>query len=112
MWRRALSRFIGLVALLSGALCAQVPVPPLSGHVVDQTRTLTAEQKQTLEQILSELESRKGSQLAVLLVPTTQPETIEQYALRVAEQATAAQSGPAAAEHSGRRASLACRTQR
>ena len=86
MWRRTLSRFIGLVALLSGALCAQVPVPPLSGHVVDQTRTLTAEQKQTLEQILSELESRKGSQLAVLLVPTTQPETIEQYALRVAER--------------------------
>lgn len=86
MWRRALSRFIGLVALLSGALCAQVPVPPLSGHVVDQTRTLTAEQKQTLEQILSELESRKGSQLAVLLVPSTQPETIEQYALRVAER--------------------------
>jgi uncharacterized protein len=86
MWRRALSRFIGLVALLSGALCAQVPVPPLSGHVVDQTRTLTADQKQTLEQILSELESRKGSQLAVLLVPSTQAETIEQYALRVAER--------------------------
>ena len=31
-------------------------------------------------------EARKGSQVAVLIVPSTAPETIEQYALRVAEQ--------------------------
>lgn len=75
-----------LSVLLSGPLSAQVPVPPLTGHIVDQTRTLKAEQKQAIEQTLSAFESRKGSQLAVLLVPTTQPETMEQYALRVAEQ--------------------------
>ncbi len=86
MWRRAISRFLTLSALLCGALFAQVPVPPLTGHVVDQTRTLTAEQKQAIEQTLIAFEARKGSQLAVLLVPTTQPETIEQYALRVAER--------------------------
>ena len=86
MWRRAISRFGVLGALLCGLLFAQVPVPPLSAHVVDQTRTLTAEQKQAIEQTLSTFEARKGSQLAVLLVPTTQPETIEQYALRVAER--------------------------
>ena len=70
-------------ALLAGAL---VPVPPLAGRVTDQTATLTAEQKAALEQTLQAFEARKGSQLAVLMVPTTAPETIEQYALRVAEQ--------------------------
>ncbi len=65
---------------------AQVPVPPLTGRVTDQTATLTAEQKAALEQTLQAFEARKGSQIAVLIVPTTAPETIEQYALRVAEQ--------------------------
>jgi uncharacterized protein len=58
----------------------------LTGHVIDQTHTLTPEQQSQIEQALAAFELRKGSQLAVLLVPTTQPETIEQYALRVAEQ--------------------------
>jgi len=58
----------------------------LTGRVTDQTATLTAEQKAALEQTLTAFEARKGSQLAVLIVPTTAPETIEQYALRVAEQ--------------------------
>lgn len=79
-------------ALLAFALCwpfiagAQVSVPPLTGRVTDQTATLTAEQKAALEQTLQAFEARKGSQIAVLIVPTTAPETIEQYALRVAEQ--------------------------
>jgi uncharacterized protein len=65
---------------------AQVPVPPLVGRVTDQTATLTDEQKSTLEQTLRSFEERKGSQVAVLIVPSTNPETIEQYALRVAER--------------------------
>ena len=65
---------------------AQVPVPPLAGRVTDQTATLTGEQKSALEQTLRSFEARKGSQVVVLIVPTTSPETIEQYALRVAEQ--------------------------
>ena len=65
---------------------AQVPVPPLKSRVTDLTGTLTADQRGALEQKLAALESRKGSQLAVLLVPTTQPETVEQYALRVFDQ--------------------------
>ena len=64
---------------------AQIAVPPLAGHVTDQTGTLTAEQHANLEKALSAFEARKGSQLAVLLVPTTAPEAIEQYALRVAD---------------------------
>ncbi len=70
----------------SGIAAAQVPVPPLTGHVIDLTGTLTAEQKATLEQTLTAFEARKGSQLAVLMVATAAPEAVEQYALRVAEQ--------------------------
>ena len=63
-----------------------VTVPPLNGRVVDLSGTLSSAQQQALEQRLSEFEARKGSQIAVLLVPGTQPEAIEQYAIRVAEQ--------------------------
>ena len=78
-----------LAALLVGwsALgAAQVPVPALTGHVIDQTGTLTAEQKVALEQSLSAFEAKKGSQIAVLMIRTSAPEQIEPYALRVAEQ--------------------------
>jgi uncharacterized protein len=70
-------------AVVSGA---QVPVPPLAGRVTDRTATLTGEQKSALEQTLRSFEARKGSQVAVLIVPSTAPESIEQYALRVAEK--------------------------
>jgi uncharacterized protein len=78
--------------LLVLALCwavvagAQVPVPPIGGRVTDLTATLAGEQKSALEQALRSFEARKGSQVEVLIVPSTAPETIEQYALRVAEQ--------------------------
>ena len=77
---------LGWSALAVTTATAQVPVPPLSGRVVDLTSTLNAEQKAALEQTLKAFEARKGSQLAVLLVPTTEPEAIEQYSLRVVEQ--------------------------
>jgi uncharacterized protein len=64
---------------------AQVAVPPLTGRVVDKTATLSPDATARLEEKLKAFEARKGSQIAVLLVPTTQPETIEQFALRVAE---------------------------
>jgi uncharacterized protein len=67
------------------AAFADVAVPPLSGRVVDQTETLSSADIASLTQTLKNLETRKGSQVAVLIVPTTQPETIEQYSLRVAE---------------------------
>ena len=60
-------------------------MPALKARVTDLTGTLTAAQAAGIEQQLRALEQRKGSQLAVLIVPTTQPEAIEQYSLRVAE---------------------------
>lgn len=77
--------FAGLVAW-SGLSAAQMAVPSLTGHLIDQTGTLTAEQKAALEQTLTAFEARKGSQLAVLMVASSAPEQIEQYSLRVAEQ--------------------------
>ncbi|MBN9460100.1 MAG: YgcG family protein [Burkholderiales bacterium] len=61
------------------------PVPPLTGRVVDLTGTLSAPQKQALTGELEALEQRKGAQLVILMVPTTAPEAIEQYGIRVAE---------------------------
>jgi uncharacterized protein len=60
-------------------------IPPYSARVTDLTGTLTAAQQSALEQKLAEFEARKGSQVAVLIVPTTQPEEIEQYSIRLAE---------------------------
>jgi len=67
------------------AALADVAVPPLSGRVVDQTRTLSSGDIAALTQTLRDFETRKGSQVAVLIVPTTAPETIEQFSIRVAE---------------------------
>ncbi|HEX7916055.1 YgcG family protein [Rudaea sp.] len=61
-------------------------VPQLGGRVTDQTLTLDPPQKQTLESELAALERRKGSQIAVLIVHTTQPEDIAQYAIRAFDQ--------------------------
>ena len=81
---RTLAAAITLLCALSAG--AQVSVPALTGRVTDQTATLTTEQTTSLERTLQAFEARKGSQLAVLIVPTTAPETIEQYGLRVAEK--------------------------
>jgi uncharacterized protein len=78
--------FCFALAGASSVARADVAVPPLTGRVVDLTGTLGADQIAALDQKLKAFEDRKGSQVAVLIVPTTQPETIEQYSLRVVEQ--------------------------
>src|SRR4051794_12786142 len=79
---------VTLVALMmcwAFAAMADVAVPPLTGRVVDKTATLSSGDIASLDQTLKNFEARKGSQVAALIVPTTQPETIEQYSLRIAE---------------------------
>lgn len=80
-----LARVVLLALLLAGAAHAEVAVPPLTRRVTDLTATLDAQQTQTMESRLEALEAEKGAQLAVLIVPTTQPETIEQFGIRVVE---------------------------
>jgi len=65
---------------------SQIKVPDLTGRVVDLTATLDANQQQTLDQRLRIFEQEKGTQIAVLIVPATDAEPIEQFSMRVAEQ--------------------------
>jgi uncharacterized protein len=81
----ARASILALLLCWAFAAFADVAVPPLTGRVVDQTGTLSTSDINSLQQVLQGLELRKGSQVAVLIVPTTAPETIEQYAIRVAE---------------------------
>jgi uncharacterized protein len=60
-------------------------VPALTGHVIDQAQALTVNQAQALEAKLGEFEARRGTQMVLLLVPSTQPEDIAAYAQRVGE---------------------------
>jgi uncharacterized protein len=75
-----------LMLLLSTQVAAEIAVPALQTRITDLTGTLTPTQRAQLDGKLRDLEKRKGSQIAILLVPTTEPETIEQYAMRVVEQ--------------------------
>jgi uncharacterized protein len=81
----ARASLLALLVCWAFAAAADVAVPPLVGRVVDQTATLSSGDSASLQQTLKDFEARKGSQIAVLIVSTTAPETIEQYSLRVAE---------------------------
>ena len=76
--------FAGLAGIIDSA-AAEVAVPPLKARVTDLTGTLTREQQASLEQELAQFEARKGAQIGVLLLPTTKPEAIAQFAVRVQE---------------------------
>ncbi len=84
-WLRAL--LVPLLLCVAAPLVAQSlqPIPALETRVTDLTGTLTAGQQSELDQKLAAFEQRKGAQIAVLIVPTTQPEAIEQYSIRVVD---------------------------
>jgi uncharacterized protein len=87
-WSLLARRFVSGLLLAAFALSAwaQVAVPELSHRVTDLTATLDAGQVAALENKLAAFETQKGSQIAVLIVPTTQPEDIAQFGIRVADQ--------------------------
>jgi uncharacterized protein len=74
------------MAISQPALAELLPVPALKARVTDLTQTLTPTERDALDAKLAAFEENKGSQIAVLLVPTTQPEDIAQYSIRVVEQ--------------------------
>ena len=86
-WLAPLWLFVA--ALLAWSMClpaaAQQPVPKLTSLVTDQAGMLDADQRGKLEAVLNDYQTRTGSQIAVLLVKTTEPEQIEQYSIRVAD---------------------------
>ena len=85
-WAVPLLLALSVSALAQGPTAGLQPVPPLTARVTDLTGTLTADERGALEQKLAAFEVAKGSQLAVLIVPTTRPEEIEQYSIRVVDQ--------------------------
>ena len=75
-----------LVALVPAAWAQPAPqaaIPALDAPVVDTTSTLDAASVQRLVAQAQALQQRKGSQLQVLVVSSTGPDSIEQYADRV-----------------------------
>lgn len=90
MLRRALAlallQFAVLLCCLPAGAQQLVAVPALTSPVIDTTGTLTVGQVQQLTQQALALQQRKGSQLQVLVIASTQPETIEQYTQRVFDQ--------------------------
>ena len=81
----ARASLLALLVFWAASALALVAVPPLVGRVVDTTGTLTSGDVAALNQTIRDFEARKGSQIAVLIVPTTDGEAIEQFSLRVAE---------------------------
>lgn len=88
LWHALSLSLVIALLLLVQAFAQSTPahIPSLTRPVTDLTATLSAEQSARLEARLRTFEARKGSQIAVLIVPTTRPENIDQYAIRVAEQ--------------------------
>ncbi len=85
MLRHSLLALFTTLLLFCGAARADVAIPPLSGHVIDQIGILNESQQQSLNQVLQDYETRTGSQIAVLLMSTTAPEVIDAYSIRVAD---------------------------
>jgi uncharacterized protein len=75
-----------LALATAGSAFAQLkPVPALTGRVVDEAGMLDAAQRERLTAVLADYEARTGSQIAVLLVKSTEPEAIEQFSIRVTD---------------------------
>lgn len=81
--RYGLAALLGLLAAAALAQDTVQAVPTLSGHVMDRTATLSTAQQEAIEAKLAAFEQSAGTQLVVLVVPTTAPEDIASYANRV-----------------------------
>lgn len=84
--RAVLLAVVWLGVAMGAALAQTAPVPALSARITDVTGTLDAAAVARIEAPLAALEANKGSQIAVLIVSSTAPESIEAYAVRAFEQ--------------------------
>lgn len=85
--RRLARLCLALIVLLAAppGRAQLAPVPALTAHVTDQAGMLSARERAALERALADYAARSGSQIAVLLVASTEPEAIEQYSIRVTD---------------------------
>ena len=64
-------------------LAQQIAVPELRQQVTDITGTLSTSEQQSITQQLQDITQKTRAQVAVLIVPSTGDDSIEQYATRV-----------------------------
>src|SRR5450759_3624186 len=81
--RRALAISVSLACLCASAGLADIDVPFLTGRVVDNAAILRPETRARLTEAMKAHEQATGNQIAVLTVPTIQPVSIEEYAVKV-----------------------------
>ena len=72
--------------LFASNVFALIDIPLSLSRVTDTTGSLSKQQIDSLQRKLADFETRKGSQIVVLILPSTQPESIEQYSIRLAEK--------------------------
>lgn len=88
---KSLTRFVfsvmaWVVLTLSPAWAqALVPLPPLTARVMDQTGTLATADVASLEQLLQTFEQQRGTQIVVLVLPSTAPEDIADFTQRLGD---------------------------
>jgi uncharacterized protein len=92
--RTAFLTLVWMLAGIAGPARAQIPLPAFDGLVVDLTGTLTAAQQASLDEKLTAFQARKGAQIAVLIVQTTQPEDLAQFGIRLADAWKVGRSAP------------------
>lgn len=84
--RLFLSAMAWVILTLSPAWAqALVPLPPLTARVMDQTGTLAVADVASLEQQLQTFEQQRGTQIVVLVLPTTAPEDIADFTQRLGD---------------------------
>ncbi len=92
--KRSICIALGLIGLLSFSAMAQEAIyPQLNAYVTDQAGLLSATDKENINNLLQELDNKTTAQVAVVTVATTQPEVIEQYAVKLFKQAGIGQKG-------------------
>lgn len=85
-WKAITAIFLIAIGVLKAGAQDVLAIPALSARVIDQTQTLSTKDSQWIETRLQKLEEKSGSQVVVLIVPTTAPEDIAAYAHRVASE--------------------------
>ena len=87
--------------LLAGILCLLFCLPAFGlavperpeGRITDRTRTLTRDQIAALERKLAAFERETTNQIAVLLIPSLEGDSLEDYSIRLAEKWKIGQQG-------------------
>jgi uncharacterized protein len=84
VWRAPARLVVFLGLLLSPLLVSALEVPPLTGRIVDLARVLPAHESEQLNARLEAHEQQTGNQVAVLILPSLEGESVEEYSHRVA----------------------------